>query len=236
MKNESSKAEAPKVDKDALLLKLDTRLTELEDRLEVSDAENQILTETITNLKAEYDAGGYVEEPEAEVLYDPYYSRNPYQIVGEIAPDANYPEGQVLGWKNEKHREQRRGWRGWIPLEYGDKYAGKEGKLLQNYIIDPPPRMAGSAAMDNNVRRTDSVLCRLDKRIFDTRQSRRETLGKRNISEAGSSRTKVLREGVEVTGSGLKDQDRPAGGFKQHEVAVVGEHHQKFNIRKPQED
>ena len=227
----------PKVSKkDEVLARMEARLTDLEDRLEVSDAENTILQETIVEMQSEFVDAGFTEEPEAEVLYDPYYSRNPYQIIGEIPPDKNYPAGQVLGWKNEKHREERRGWRGWIPMVYGDEYTGEDGKFLPKYIIDPPPRLEGSSKMDNNVRRADSLLCRLDKRIFDARQKRRETLGNRNVSTAGSSGTKVLRDGVEVTGAGLQKQARPAGGFKIGEKAIVGADHQKFPVKKPQEE
>lgn len=228
------KDSTPKVSKkDELLTRMEARLTDLEDRLETSDAEKTLLEETIVEMQAEFVGAGFVEEPEAEVLYDPYYSKNPYQIIGEIPPDAKYPAGQVLGWKNEKHREERRGWRGWIPMEYGDEYTGEGGKLLAQYIVDPPPRLEGSSKMDNTVRRADVVLCRLDKAIFETRQKRRETLGNRNVSAAGSSGTKVLRDGVEVTGAGLQKQARPAGGFKIGEKAIVGEDHQKFPVKKP---
>jgi hypothetical protein len=218
-----------------MLSRMELRLTDLEDRLEVAEAEKIVLEETVVDMREQYTQGGMAEEPEAEVLYDPYYSRNPYQIIGEIPPDATFPDGQVLGWKNEKHREERRGWRGWIPLEYGDKYTGKTGELLQKYIIDPPPRLEGSSKMDNNVRRADSILCRLDKKIFDTRQTRRELLSKRNTSSSGSGRTQVLRDGIEVTGSGMRDQKRPAGGYKIGEKQAVGEHHQEFPV-KPQEE
>lgn len=226
---ESPKPKAPTT-KD-LLSKMDERLSALDDRLSIADAENVVLNETIANMRLQYEEDGFTEDPEAETLYDPFYSKRPYQIVGEIPPDAAYPEGQVLGWKNEDHREKRRGWRGWSYLSYGDKYTGKNGELLRNYITDTPPRLEGSSKMDNHVRRADSVLCRLDKRIFETRQKRRQTTSSRNVAEAGSGRTKVLRDGVEVVGAGLRDQDRPVGGFKLGEKQVVGEHHQKFPVR-----
>lgn len=230
------KSPTPEVStEDEALAKMEARLSTLEDRLETADAENTLLTETMEQMKSDFVDSGFIEEPEAEVLYDPYYSKRPYQIIGEIPPDANYPEGQVLGWKNESHREQRRGWRGWIPMEYGDQYTGEDGVHLSKYIVDVPPRLEGSAKIDNNVRRADSLLCRLDKRIFVSRQKRRETLAKRNVSQAGTSRTNVLRDGVSVTGDGLRSQARPAGGFKMGEKQIVGEHHQNL-LTKPQED
>ena len=216
--------------KDDQIQKMLDRLTNLEDRLETKEAEAQMLEETIADMRQQYELDGFTEEPEAEILYDPYYSKRPYMIIGEIPPDQTFPEGQVLGWKNEKHREQRRGWRGWRPMGYGDQYTGKDGELLKNYIVDPPPRMEGSTKMDNWVRRTDSVLCRLDKRIFDARQTRRETLSRRNVSGAGSSRTQVLKDGVEVVGAGLRTQDRPAGGFRMGEKRIAGEHHQDLPV------
>ena len=219
----------PKADPQAPLLeRMEQRLTELEDRLETKDAENTLLEETIAELRLQFEADGFDEEPKAEIERDPYYSKNPYMLIGEIPPDQAYPEGQVLGWKNEKHREQRRGWRGWNPMSYGDKYTGKDGSLLSTYVVDPPPRLEGSTKMDNWVRRADTVLCRLDKRIFEARQVRRETTSKRNTVVSGSGKTKVLRDGIELVGSGLRDQARPAGGYKRRETPLVGEHHQNL--------
>jgi len=213
---------------------LSARLTELEDRLSATDAENTVLEETIASMRLDMEAGGITEEVEAEVLYDPFYSKNPYQIIGEIPPDDTYPEGQVLGWKNESHRESRRGWRGWLRMSYGDKYTGKEGDLLANYIVDPPPRLLGSSKMDNYVRRATDVLCRLDKRIFDSRQKQRTMSNRASVARAGSSTTQVLRDGIELTGAGLRKQDRPAGGFKRGEKYVAAGHSR--NLLKPQEE
>ncbi len=65
MKNDST----PKVSKkDETLARMEARLTDLEDRLETSDAEKTLLEETIVQMQTEFVDAGFVEEPEAVVL------------------------------------------------------------------------------------------------------------------------------------------------------------------------
>lgn len=194
-------------------LKLQMEL--ITDRLEVSDIEKIELQETIANLKLgldEREATGEVIERGGEIVFDPYDSHDPFAIIGAIPVSPEFPEGQTLAWKSPDYRK-RRGWRGWIPVEYGDKYAGKDNEFLSNYIVDPPERMVGPDQIDNCVRRGDLVLSWIDSRIWDERQTKRELLAKRRQIAAGSGATQILRDGVEITGPGRKAAKNPRKEF-----------------------
>jgi hypothetical protein len=215
---------------------LQTQISKLEVRLETAESEKDVYEEEVAALREsledfQRDTGEDIE-PQAEVSADPWYSKNPFKIIGEIPPDKAHPTGQVLSWLNVKHRMERRGFRGWTLLQYGDEYTGENGEKLADYILDVPPRMEGSARMDSYVRRADSALGRIDKYIFEARQRQRVLDSQRNVAQAGSPRTTKLREGVEVVGPGLKTQKRPAGGWKRGETPVVGEHHQRLPVTK----
>ena len=146
---------------------------------------------------------------------DPYADKNPFafkQVEHEgklqralIPPDANFPEGQVLRWVNPTYRNQR-GLRGHVMMEWDDPYI--KGKTqaetrqnLQKYVVDPPDKMAHSE--DNYVRRGDSVLARLDKAIFDSRQLQRALKSNRNARVAAES-----EKNAALFGEGMTD-DRP---------------------------
>lgn len=215
------------------------KLTELENRLSAAEDEKETyrqMVEELTDIVEEQRAAGDESfEPAAEVLYDPYYSKNPYVIVGSIAPDKDFPEGRVVAWKNFRSRTERRGWRGWNMFKYGDELTGENGEHLSQYIVDPPPRMEGVAQLDSYVRRADLVLAWLDKRIFDARQRRRELESQRQSMQEGSAKTTVIRDGVEVVGPGLKTQARPKGGFRMNDPgdrAIVGKHHTVLPVTK----
>lgn len=207
------------------------KLAELENRLAAAEDEKEAyrqMVEELNDIVEERRAAGDESlEPAAEILYDPYYSKDPYLIVGSIEPTKDFPAGRVVAWKNFRARMERRGWRGWVPFQYGDELTGETGELLKQYIMDPPPRLEGNAQLDSYVRRADLVLAWLDTRIFDARQRRRELESQNQVLREGSAKSKVLRDGVEVVGPGLKTQTRPKGGFRMNDPAdraVVGEH------------
>jgi hypothetical protein len=105
---------------------------------------------------------GQDTDPAPELVYDPFDEQNPHAILA-------HPEGWVLSWKNPDYRAKR-GWRGWIPIEYDDEV----GQNLSQYLKDPPARMEGVSQLDNYVRRgTDSILCKLPADIWDARQNKR---------------------------------------------------------------
>ena len=161
----------------------------------------------------EADGTRPVNSAEPTLLYDPFNSKNPFKIIGEIEPDKDYPEGAIVAWKSPVYRERRQ-WRGWKPFTYGDEYAGKKGEFLNKYIPDPPPMLAASASLDNYVRRGDVVLSRLDKRIWMTRQEQRLLKSRERQGLHGGDQVTVLGDGIEITGEGTKQSRRPRGGFR----------------------
>jgi hypothetical protein len=152
------------------------------------------------------------DESEAKMLYDPYDSKNPFKVIGHIQPNDEYPEGAIVAWKSPSYRARRQ-WRGWTPFTYGDRYTGKNGEDLTNYIPDPPPSI-DHEGLDNYVRRGDVVLARLDRRIFESRQQKRIMESNRNQGKAGSRAKTVLGDGVEIVGQGVSKSPRPRGGFR----------------------
>lgn len=106
------------------------------------------------------EAGPETELADPEVLYDPYDAQNPHRII-------EHPGGFRLGWKNPVFRENHRGWRGWMPVTYDDEI----GRHLKSYLLDPPRRM--EHAVDNYVRRGDSILCRLPEHMWLARRRKR---------------------------------------------------------------
>jgi hypothetical protein len=158
------------------------------------------------------DSEELFDESEAQLLYDPYDSKNPFKVIGGIEPNQEYPEGAVVAWKSPTYRERRQ-WRGWVPFTYGDPYTGKNGELLTNYIPDPPPMMENTG-LDDYVRRGDVVLARLDKQIWESRQAKRILESDKNLGRAGSRAKTVLNEGVEIVGRGVSKSQRPRDGFR----------------------
>jgi hypothetical protein len=187
------------------------RLQQIEEEL----AAQRALTE---QYRAELEAGRdsdddeLFDESEATLLYDPFDSKNPFKVIGEIAPDDEYPNGAIVAWKSPAYRARRQ-WRGWVPFSYGDAYTGKNGELLTKYIPDPPP-MIDHQGLDSYVRRGDVVLARIDKRIWESRQAKRVLDSNRNLGKAGSRAKTVLGEGVEIVGQGISKSQRPRGGFR----------------------
>jgi len=138
-------------------------------------------------------------ECEATVISDPYTSQSPFRITGEIPPDDEYSHGQVLRWCNETVRNRARGWRGWIPLEWGDKYTGQHGEKLKEYgIADTPVRMQGPDHTDNLVRRGDVILCRLRKEWFEQRREAVRAEDKRRRKKISGQDTIAIKTRVPV--------------------------------------
>jgi hypothetical protein len=152
----------------------------------------------------------------ARLQADPYANANPYafkedenlppseRMRGFIPPDDDYPEGQILRWVNPVIREKR-GLRGHIMMEWSDPYiAGKDiaetRANLAKYLPDPPDKFAHSD--DNFVTRGDSILARLDKAIFDSRQLQRQVKADANMRAAAAA------EHAGLEGEGLTD-DKP---------------------------
>jgi hypothetical protein len=163
-----------------------------------------------------------LDDLDAEVLFDPWDSQDPFVIIGNIPPDEKYPKGQALAWKNPILRNQSAniGWKGWIPLEYGDPYTGENGEMLTEYLQEAPARLEGTKNLDNMVRRGDSILCRLDMRAWMRRQIEREakSLEMRNALR----RISEDEARVGITGEGLVDQEVPRGGFRPQDNEVPG--------------
>jgi hypothetical protein len=235
-KPQDIEAPAP-AEADAVQNSILAKLEQLENRLMASESEKEAyrqMVEELTDLVEERRAAEAEDMlPAAEILYDPYYSKDPYMIVGSIEPDQQFPKGRVVAWKNFRLRMERRGWRGWVPFQYGDELTGDTGEHLTKYIMDPPPRLEGAMQLDSYVRRADLVLAWIDRRIFDARQRQRELETQRQVMAAGSAKTQILRDGVEVVGDGLKTQARPKGGFRMgSEKPVLGEHFTTFPVIK----
>ena len=187
----------------------------MENIMAAREIESQELQENIYRLGQgleEREGTGEVIERDGEILYDPYSVQYPFTIKSEIPPNAECPDGQILGWKSPAYRKKR-GWRGWVAIEHGDSYAGKDDEFLSNYIPDPPERMIGPDQLDNYVRRADMVLARLPKPIAEARARKRELQSKRKQMAANSGRTQVLREGVEIVGEGAIPAKNPRREF-----------------------
>lgn len=108
--------------------------------------------------------------PDPVVTYDPYDSQNPIKILAD-------PPGFKLGWKNPIYRDGGRGWRGWRVVEHDDEI----GRNLKRYLLDPPRRM--EHAVDNYVRRGDSVLCYIERELWEARQKKRTDIAARRAGE-----------------------------------------------------
>lgn len=125
----------------------------------------QSLVHRIDDMEQAFDeraSRGENVDPAPQVHYDPFDEQNPHVIL-------KHPEGFVLSWKNPDLRAKQ-GWKGWVPVTYDDEI----GQNIDQYLSDPPPRMEGTAQLDNYVRRgTDSILCKLPADLWETRQRKR---------------------------------------------------------------
>lgn len=135
------------------------------------------------------------------ILRDPFdQNSNPFHIIKRVPPlDNNDPKcGYVLGWISERYRNgSGQGWKGWVPLEYGDKFTGENGEKLKEYISDPPMRMIGPDKVDNLVRRADLVLCRIVADWFDARQENSARESRERVAALAVPEGEEVLPGVE---------------------------------------
>ena len=187
----------------------EARLKQLEEELKL---QRELTEQYREQLSARDDDEDDIDELEKVVLLnDPYQSQNPFKIHGEIEACDEYPSGAVLRWISPTYRE-RRTWRGWVPMQYGDEYTGENGELLNRYIPDPPPILANQP--DSYVRRGDVILGRIDKRIWESRQAQRLLESRKRMGKATSKARTVLGDGIELFGPGATPSRRPRGGFR----------------------
>lgn len=215
--------------------RFEARLKQMEEELK---AQRELADQYRQELEADRDDPNdeLFDESEVELLYDPFDSKNPFKVIGEIEPCEEYPEGAVVAWKSPAYRERRQ-WRGWTPFQYGDQYTGKNGEKLTAYIPDPPPRV-DNEKLDSYVRRGDVVLARLDKRIWTSRQAKRILESNRNLGKAGSRAKTVLSDGVEIVGRGVSKSQRPRGGFRPEQESAPlapGAHRSSHPTSRPEE-
>jgi hypothetical protein len=181
--------------------------------LEELQANNALLQEEIARLKTRLDEGDTKAERDLideaiAVLDDPYDVQNPHKILGPIPPDDEFPEGQMLRWLNPRYRDNRM-MRGWVYMQGGDKYTGENGEKLKGLLSEVPQRMQGPDKIDSYVRRGDTILGRLDKRTWDARQTKRVLEDARRRGRLEDDKPIKLREGVYLTGDGIKKDDQP---------------------------
>ncbi len=142
-----------------------------------------------------------------ETLYDPFDIQDPYTIKAEIPPCGTFPEGQVLQWKSPEYRA-RRGWRGWIPMQWGDEYA-PDDEALSKYLHDTPQRMVGPDQVDSYIRRGDLILSRIDKRIKKSRDLKTELLSAQQLGAYENGQEQMIREGLRIVGKGMQRDEHP---------------------------
>jgi hypothetical protein len=151
-------------------------------------------------------------KPTPKVVHDPYDTQNPFAIIGRLPPDDESESGWVLGWKSPRLRQgSAMGWKGWIPVEYGDRFAGPNGELLKPYLPDAPMRMQGPDHVDNYVRRADLILARIQADLFDTRQMKSAMESQQMVADLKQDEGRQVDtvEGVTSLGSGRKKDPRP---------------------------
>ena len=153
---------------------LQNMVHELGDAVEARDT---FIDKLMTGIQERTETQDESLQREAELLFDPYEMHAALTIKGEIPPDKTFPLGQVLSYKNPKLRSDI-GYKGWVRMTWDDPYLGESDeqreKFLSTLISAVPSRMQDGEDRDNFIRRGDSILCRLDKRVWFSRQRRRE--------------------------------------------------------------
>jgi len=153
------------------------------------------------------------EKLTGRVIRDPYSVVKPFRIAGRLPADDESKSGWVLGWKSERLRNNSGiGWRGWIPLEYGDRFTGENGEKLKDCIPDPPRRMQGPDHIDNLVRRADTILCRIQADYFDDRQAKSAEESRSMVAELTTPENQEILPGVTTIGGGRKADKNPTFG------------------------
>ena len=215
----SAKKTEPTSVQDTPVQELDTKTPEVAEAAENTRLAKELLEmeELVAAYKAkltELTTSGQNVEPDVEPYYDPFFAQDPYEVNGMIPPCDTFPQGQMLCWLNPIQRE-RTGYKGWIVMEYGDRYTGENGEKLREYgIPDPPMIMEGSQRLDSKVRRGDVVLGRLDARIHETRMRRNNEKSDVRRETLGAVNENSLRPGVTYIGHGRQLDSAPPGkGF-----------------------
>jgi len=184
--------------------------------LEQENEELKSRLKAMEDLIAKQKAAGQSVDPEPFVYYDPYDSDVNPLIIKEN------PEGKILSWKNPNVRNTR-GWQGWTPVQYDDEI----GRELDRYVNNPPPQMEGTATQDNYVRRgTDSILCWIDKRIWDTRKRKALDKANRRTQMASGAGNTTLMRGVSTFGEGVRTTASSRDGGKSAAVNQSNPSHQ----------
>lgn len=180
----------------------DTKLDKLAAELE--DYKRQVV-----ELRAAI-AAGELDDAEVALEHDPYdEQKNAFAFKNDrFPPDNESPTGWVISWKSPKYRE-RRGWRGWIPLQYGDPFVGKNGENLDDHIFEPPKQLQGPGEIDSYVRRADLILCKIEAGVYDARQLNRERRAAKRRKGLMKQYTTPIRTGVTPTGPGLSEDPNP---------------------------
>ena len=181
-------------------------LEDLQEQIELQES-------IIDGLKSRMDKGEqatFLDEIDKKIslLDDPYDIQSPLEIIGEIPPDDAHPQGQMLGWKNPVYRD-RRGWRGWIPLEWGDQYTGDKGEKLKEYLVDPPEAWVMPDKIDSYVRRGDVLLGRIRKEIFVSRQLKAELECAKRRGALSDAQEQIIGEGIKIVGAGMQKDKQP---------------------------
>lgn len=175
------------------LLQLRTRLAEAESRAEEAERRADWYEQADVGDSLPASPPLHAEAAEEPLLLptiseDPFAAHNPHKFL-------KHPAGFHLGWKNPVYRESHRGWRGWRAVEFDDPI----GRSLSLYLPEVPHKM--SHALDNYVRRGDSVLCVLEEGIWNARQKERSDKAKRYLrTEAPEVTEDTLRKANALTG------------------------------------
>lgn len=168
--------------------------------------ELDLYKQMVHKLQKQMDEGkGEVSRDEInramKMLHDPFDVQDPFAINGDLPPDETDPDGQALRWLAPEYRA-RRGYRGWKLIQWGDQYGSEE--VLSKYLNEPPARMIGPDKSDSYVRRGDLVLGRLNKRIWQSRQLKRELQSALERGVLGDGQDQYVREGLRIVGKGLE--------------------------------
>lgn len=162
----------------------------------------EMVSELRTELQADKEESDLdIIERELKLLHDPFTTQNPLKILA-------HPPGKRLGWKSPELRKSRR-MRGWTFVQWGDEI----GRGLQEYIGEPPPRIAEHEQSDSLVRHGDLCLAWIDEEIYHSRVRRAELLSARARGQLSDNQSKMLAKGVVLGPGGLTEDTTPLQGI-----------------------
>ena len=153
-------------------------------------------------------ADGSTKKPTGRVTRDRFARKNPFHIAKRMPADDQSPSGWQLGWKSPRQRNgSGTGWGQWERLEYGMACVGKNGEKLKDFIPDPP--MMEPGAVDNFVRRADTILCRIPADVFDENQNAAAEESQMRVEELTVDEGVPLARHVTTLGQGRKRDSNP---------------------------